>query len=373
MRAKGTVSSVIRLSNFVRDYYSHMIMITVVAAILTGKLSPYSIQPLTPYMLYFIAAMIWAMSVTIKLSDLSLTFKKPSLIIWGLVANFIFLPFLCYVLAISLMSRYPLYAAGFILMGTAPTAGMSVVWTSLLGGIVALALVLDALTDILAILTMPSLTGILAGTYVSVDVLGMLNTLILVGIVPLALGMTTRNILERWSHERAKHYLPLFPPIGAILAMIMMFIMVAVNIPTIPATQDILLVLIAPALLFFPIAFGGIHLFCNKILRLAEKENVTIAYCSAMKHLPLAMGVAFVSLGQQAALPITVAAVFQTLNASLFYRIFQARVRSASGCTSEISSGSKALRTLEVWVPGKRASRRMLSAGLALRDDRVRA
>jgi predicted Na+-dependent transporter len=61
---------------------------------------------------------------------------------------------------------------------------------------------------------------------------------------------------------------------------------------------------------------------------LIEKENVTIAYCSAMKHLPLAMGVAFVSLGQQAALPIAVAAVFQTINASLFYRIFQKRTVS---------------------------------------------
>jgi len=155
--------------------------------------------------------------------------------------------------------------------------------------------------------------------------------------------------------------------------MIMMFIMVAVNIPTIPATQDILLVLIAPALLFFPIAFGGIHLFCNKILRLAEKESVTIAYCSAMKHLPLAMGVAFVSLGQQSALPITVAAVFQTLNASLFYRIFQARVRSASGCTSEISSGSKALRTLAGLGLGKTGLSSNAFFGLPLRDDRVRA
>jgi len=131
-----------------------MMILTIAAAMLAGKLSPYLIEPLTPCMLYFIGVMIWSMSVTIKLSDLSLTFKKPSLIIWGLITNFIFLPFLCYLLAISMMSQYPLYAAGFILMGTAPSAGMSVVWTSLLGGIVALALVLDALTDIVGILTM---------------------------------------------------------------------------------------------------------------------------------------------------------------------------------------------------------------------------
>jgi len=175
---------------------------------------------------------------------------------------------------------------------------------------------------------MPSLTGILAGAYVSVDVFGMLRTLMLVVIVPVTLGMITRGLLERRTEERARDLLPVFPAIGAILAMITMFLMVAVNIPTIPATQDILLVLVGPALLFFPIAFGGIHLFCKKILRLVEMESVTIAYCSAMKHLPLAMGVAFVSLGQQAALPIAVAAVFQSINASFFYRIFQKRATS---------------------------------------------
>jgi predicted Na+-dependent transporter len=319
-----------------------MIVLTVVAAIPAGKLSPHSIKPLTPYMLYFIAVMIWAMSVTIKFSDLSLTFKKGKLIGCGLLTNFIFLPFLCYALAVALMSQYPLYAAGFILMGTVPCAGMNVVWTGLLKGDVALALLLGALTMVLGIVTIPWLTVILAGVYATVDILGMLNILLSVLIIPIALGMITRSILQKASRQSAEHYLPAFPPIAAIMAMILMFIMVAVNIPTIPVTGDILLVLLVPPLVLFPIAFGGVYIFCNRILRCAERETVAIVYSSGMKHLPLAMGVAFVSLGQQAALPIAVAAVFQTLNASLFYRIFQSRPRSASGCTSEPSIGSKA-------------------------------
>jgi len=373
MTDEGTVSRVIRLGNFVRNYYSHMIMITVVAAIVAGKLSPYSIKPLTPYMLYFIAAMIWAMSVTIRFSELSLTLKKGRLIGCGLLTNFVFLPLLCYALAAALMSRYPLYAAGFILMGTVPCAGMNVVWTGLLKGDVALALLLGALTMLLGIVTIPWLTALLAGVYATVDVPGMLNILLSVLIIPIALGMITRNVLQKASRHGAEHYLPVFPPIAAIMAMILMFIMVAVNIPAIPMSGDILVVLLVPPLVLFPIAFGGIHIFCNRILRCAKRETVAIVYSSGMKHLPLAMGVAFVSLGQQAALPIAVAAVFQTVNASLFYRIFQGRVRSASGCTSEVSSGSKALRTLAGIGLGKRASRRMLSVGLALRDDRVSA
>jgi len=47
-----------------------------------------------------------------------------------------------------------------------------------------------------------------------------------------------------------------------------------------------------------------------------------------MKHLTLAMGVAFASFGQTAALPIALSASFQTVNASIFYRLFQ-RVRGA--------------------------------------------
>ncbi|MEM3381598.1 MAG: hypothetical protein QXL25_05920 [Candidatus Bathyarchaeia archaeon] len=317
------LSIIVRIGNFIRNYYSYLIISTVTLGIIVGKTNPSITRGLTPYMLYFIAIMIWTMSVTIRFSDLSLAFKRGRLIICGLFTNFIILPILCYVLAISIMSRYPIYATGFILMGTVPCAGMNVVWTGLLKGDVALALVLGALTMILGIVTIPFLTGILAGIYASVDILGMLNILVMVLIGPITLGIITRNILEKRSGLKVGKYLPAFPPIAAITAMILMFIMVAVNIPTISLSGDILVVLLAPPLILFPVAFGGIHLLCNKILKCARKQTIAIVYSSGMKHLPLAMGVAFVSLGQQAALPIAVAAIFQTLNAGLFYKIFQ--------------------------------------------------
>lgn len=317
---------IVQVGNFIRDHYSYLIISTVALGIIVGKIHPAIMRGLTSYMLCLIAIMIWAMSVTIRFSDLSLTFKKGRLIMCGLFTNFVVLPLLCYLLAISIMSRYPVYAAGFILMGTVPCAGMNVVWTSLLKGDVALALLLGALTMVLGIITIPLLTGILAGVYVSVDILGMLNILVLVLIGPITLGMITRNILEKRGGAKASNYLPAFQPIAAVTAMILMFIMVAVNIPTIPISEDILVVLIVPPIILFPVAFGGIHLFCNKTLKCAWKQTVAIVYSSGMKHLPLAMGVAFVSLGLQAALPIAVAAVFQTLNASLFYKIYQKRI-----------------------------------------------
>ncbi|MEM4245720.1 MAG: hypothetical protein QW390_00315 [Candidatus Bathyarchaeia archaeon] len=323
-------SAAIRVGNFIRDYYSYMILSTVFLGIVVGKLFPALTRGLTPYMLYLIAVMICAMSVTIRFADLSQTFTKGRLIGCGLATNFIFLPLLCYALAASLMSRYPLYAAGFILMGTVPCAGMNVVWTGLLKGDVALALLLGALTMILGIVTIPVLTGILAGAYVAVDVVGMLRILVVALIIPIILGMSTRKLLERRSGGGVGVYLPVFPPVAAVMAMLLMFIMVSVNIPTLPVAGDVLLILILPSLILFPVAFEGIHVFCNRMLRCAERETVAIVYSSGMKHLPLAMGVAFVSLGQQAALPIAVAAVFQTINAGVFYKRFQRRLHGGS-------------------------------------------
>jgi predicted Na+-dependent transporter len=60
-------------------------------------------------------------------------------------------------------------------------------------------------------------------------------------------------------------------------------------------------------------------------LKCPLKETGTIVYSSGIKHLPLAMRLAFASFGQTATLPIAVSAAFQTVNAGIFYKFFQRR------------------------------------------------
>jgi predicted Na+-dependent transporter len=136
--------------------------------------------------------------------------------------------------------------------------------------------------------------------------------------------MAARFILDRKVKDLTK-YLPLFPSISAITAMILMFSMLAINVASIPPNLTIIISLIIPPLILFPVAFGGAYLICIKVLKCPLKETNAIIYSSGMKHLPLAMGVAFASFGQTAALPIAVSAAFQTVNASIFYKFFQRR------------------------------------------------
>jgi len=324
MGPRGTAPTAIeRVASFIQRNYSYMVFSMVFLGITAGLLAPAPVQSLKPIMLPLVSVMVWAMSVTIRFRELVQVTKKVRQIVLGLLLNFAFLPALCFLLATALLSGEPTWAVGFILMGTVPCAGMNVVWTGLLKGDVPLALILAALTMILGIATIPGLTALLAGVYVEVSILDMLRTIAIVLAVPLFLGILTRYTLEKSLGKKLPRYLPAFPPVSALTAMLLMFSMLAINMALVPADPSLIMLLILPPLIFFPVAFGGSHLICSKLLRFPLKETNAIVYSSGMKHLPLAMGIAFASFGPAAALPVAVSAAFQTMNASIFYRIFQ--------------------------------------------------
>jgi len=313
-----------KVNSFIQSNYSYLVFAMVILGVAVGVTAPKSVQVLKPYMLPLISIMVWAMCVTIRFGELILVTKKVKQIICGLILNFIFLPLLCLLLATLFLSQNPQWAVGFILMGTVPCSGMAMVWTGLLKGDVPLALIIDALTMILGIVGIPGLTALFAGAFVKVSVIEMLGTIAEVLAIPLALGMAARFILDHKVKDLTR-YLPVFPSISAITAMILMFSMLAINVASIPPNLALILSLIISPLILFPVAFGGAHLICAKVLKCPLKETIAIVYSSGMKHLPLAMGVAFASFGQTAALPIAVSAAFQTVNASIFYRLFQKR------------------------------------------------
>lgn len=312
-----------KIASFIQGNYSYLVFSMVFLGVTVGIVAPKPVQALKPYLLPLVSIMVWAMCVTIRFGELVLVTRKVKQIICGLFLNFAFLPILCFLLALAFLSHEPMWAVGFILMGSVPCAGMNIVWTGLLKGDVPLALILAALTMILGIVTIPDLTAILAGAYVEVSVLEMVRVIAIALAIPLILGIVIRHTLDLKLGKESARHLNIFPPISAVTAMLLMFSMLAINVALVPLNPSLILSLIIPPAILFPAAFGGTYLICTKILHCHIKETNAIVYSSGMKHLPLAMGVAFASFGQMAALPIAISAAFQTVNASIFYRIFQ--------------------------------------------------
>jgi ACR3 family arsenite efflux pump ArsB len=312
-----------RVTSFIRKNYSYMVLSMVFLGILAGLVAPTQVQSLKPFMLPLTSIMVWAMAVNIRFGELAQSGKKVKQMVLALLFCYAFFPIISFALAVGFLSGRPEWAIGFILMASVPTAGMNVVWTGMLKGDLPLSIMLNAIMMFLGIATIPTLTALFAGVYVKVRAVDLLWAVTTNLAIPLFFGFLTRYALEALSRKSLPKYLPIFSSTSAIIAMALMFSMVSINIPMIPAEPYVLLLLVLPPLLAFPLVFGVPYLVCSRVLRLSYEEQVAIVYSSGMKHLPLATSLAFASFGPAAAFPIAISAVFQTTFASTFYRMFQ--------------------------------------------------
>jgi ACR3 family arsenite efflux pump ArsB len=191
-----------RVASFIRKNYSYMVLSMVFLGILTGSVAPTQVQSLKPFMLPLTGIMVWAMTVTIKFSELAQSGKKVKQIILALLFCYVFFPIISFALAISFLSSKPEWAIGFILMGSVPTAGMNVVWTGMLKGDLPLSIILNAIMMFLGIITIPTITALFAGVWVKVSMVDLLWAVLTNLVLPLFFGFLTRYALEALSKKK---------------------------------------------------------------------------------------------------------------------------------------------------------------------------
>lgn len=85
-----------------------------------------------------IVIMIGAIGFTITFKSLGLAIRDWKAFSFGLGMNFIFAPFICWLLAVLFLNQHHDLATGLVLIGVVPCAGMALVWVGLLTGIVGL-------------------------------------------------------------------------------------------------------------------------------------------------------------------------------------------------------------------------------------------
>lgn len=163
---------------------------------------------------------MFGMGLSIKLEDFKLLFKKPKEVIIGVIAQFVVMPFLAFVL-VKVFSLPPEIAIGVILVGASPGGTSSNVITYLSKGDVALSVAITSCTTFLAPIMTPFLIYILAGESIQIDMFGMFYSIVQVVIVPIILGAIIHKFFPKFS-DLMEGVLPLISTIGivAIIASI---------------------------------------------------------------------------------------------------------------------------------------------------------
>lgn len=163
---------------------------------------------------------MFGMGLSIKLEDFKLLFKKPKEVIIGVIAQFVVMPFLAFVL-VKVFSLPPEIAIGVILVGASPGGTSSNVITYLSKGDVALSVAITSCTTFLAPIMTPFLIYILAGESIQIDMFGMFYSIVQVVIVPIILGAIIHKFFPKFA-DLMEGVLPFISTIGivAIIASI---------------------------------------------------------------------------------------------------------------------------------------------------------
>ena len=169
-----------RICDFIARWMGVLVLLTAIGALLIpeplASVDMWIINPL-------LGLIMFGMGLTLNPKDFRIVFSRPKDVLIGCLAQFTVMPFLAWTLT-KAFALPPDLALGVILVGCCPGGTASNVITYLAKGDLALSVGMTAVSTLLAPLMTPLLTWLMAGTFVDVDTIGMLQSILYVVIAP---------------------------------------------------------------------------------------------------------------------------------------------------------------------------------------------
>lgn len=195
-------------------YLTLWVMICMALGILIGKYLPVVPDVLSEFEYYNVSIptviliwlMIFPMMLKVDFGSIVDVSKKPKGLIITSVTNWLIKPFTMYAIAafffyVVFRSWIPLdlakeYVAGAVILGAAPCTAMVFVWSHLTKGDAAYTLVQVAVNDLIILILFAPIVALLLGIdNVVVPMATLLLSTVLFVVVPLLLGVITRNLI----------------------------------------------------------------------------------------------------------------------------------------------------------------------------------
>lgn len=238
---------------------------------------------LSKFIIPILQVIMLGMGSTITTEDFVAIIKTPKLVLIGLVAQFMIMPFLGF--GLTKLFDFPAeIAAGVVLIGCSPSGLASNVMAMLAKANVALSICITTLATLLAPILTPLLMKTLGGELIEIEFLNMVWDMTKIVILPVVLGVLLNKFLPELM-AKIKNILPYFSMVG------IGFIITIVTASGQKSLETVGLLLL---LAVFIHNMGGYLLgyFAAKLLKLKEKDARAIALEVGMQNGGLASALA---------------------------------------------------------------------------------
>ena len=288
--------------------------VLILAAFAVSLVAPARLSPLSAWTSIALGIIMFGMGLTLTPPDFALVVRRPLPVLVGVVAQFVIMPTLAWVLA-KAFQLDPMLAAGVILVGCAPGGTSSNVISYLAKGDVALSVTMTSISTLLAPLMTPLLTSWLAGQYMPVDAGAMTMSIVKMVLVPVVGGLVVRILFAR-AVERVLPAMPWVSVLGICYVVLAVVSKSAEKI--LSAGLLILLVVACHNVLGYLLGYGA-----GRMLGRDARVCRTISIEVGMQNSGLAATLAVAYFSPAAALPGAVFSTWHNLSGAVLAAIYR--------------------------------------------------
>lgn len=197
----------LRFTQFIQKTFALWVIVFAVLALWQPEFFVW----LKAYIPWILGIIMLGMGMTMTVDDFKGVLQSPKAVLIGVVAQFVVMPGLAYVLC-KLFNLPPEIAVGVILVGCCPGGTASNVITYMAKGNVALSVACTSVSTLLAPVLTPAIFYLLASQWLKIDAASMFISILQVVLLPIVIGL----ILRTWLKRQVESYIQVMPLVSVI-------------------------------------------------------------------------------------------------------------------------------------------------------------
>lgn len=201
------MAAFLRFTQFIQKTFALWVIVFAALALWQPELFVW----LKAYIPWILGIIMLGMGMTMTVDDFKGVLQSPKAVLIGVVAQFVVMPGLAYVLC-KLFNLPPEIAVGVILVGCCPGGTASNVITYMAKGNVALSVACTSVSTLLAPVLTPAIFYLLASQWLKIDAASMFNSILQVVLLPIIVGL----ILRTWLKRQVESYIQVMPLVSVI-------------------------------------------------------------------------------------------------------------------------------------------------------------
>ncbi|MPY16056.1 arsenic resistance protein [Paenibacillus glucanolyticus] len=274
-----------------------IIMGAVGIGLLLGQLpaaSGYAEYVIVPFLLL----MLYGLFLTIPLRQLTQAFKNIRFLGSSTIINFIWTPLLAWVLGAVFLSDHPALWIGFIMLMVTPCTDWYLVFTSIAKGNVPLSVSVLPINLILQVLLLPLYLLLFAGTIETMRMTTMMESVLLVLVVPFTLAHLTRFLLREKKEVLDQKLVPFFAKAQIMFLSLAIVAMFASQGSYLLKNLEMIYILIVPILIYFTVNYV-LGSLVGRMLRFSYEDSVSLHLTIIARNSPVALAIAVTAFPDQ--------------------------------------------------------------------------